>query len=98
MSSKGRQDKYPPAYTGSETDDELRALVLRLAQNCSASHSHRECVFRPLISLSCLTVNNIIAGLSRNACIGFLEDECACRNLHKGHNCQIQQNQEVEVA
>ena len=92
MSAKGREDKYPPAHTGLETDEELRALVLQLAQNCSVGHSHRECVFRPLISLSYTTVTSLIAGLSRKACIEILEDECGCRNLHQGHNCQIPQN------
>ena len=89
MASAGIDGKYLPAYTGAETDAELRELVHRLIDNCSVSHSHNPCVFRGIKGLHLTTIKTLVSGFSRESCIEFLNDECECRNLHGGRNCQI---------
>jgi len=90
MSALGADGKYLPAYTGSESDAELRDLILRLVENCSDCHSHKQCVFRPLKKIHNPTLTYIISKLNRPGLIGILNDECDCRNSHLGNNCQVQ--------
>jgi hypothetical protein len=43
-----------------------------------------ECVFRTLTTLAPATQQNVVAGLSRDACRQILNEERACRNLNNG--------------
>jgi len=92
IATQGRDGKFLPAYTGEETDAELRELILHFTENCSVEHSRPECVFRSLTGLTHASLEDLVNGLSREACLQLLADECACRNLCRGHNCQLPPN------
>jgi|ERR1035437_1625284 hypothetical protein len=89
MSSNGSDEKFLPACTGEETDEELRALIIHLTANCSVSLSRDACVFRPLTGLTYASLHNVVNGLSRETCLQMLAEECACRNRGDSHHCQV---------
>ena len=79
---------YFPAFTGTETDAELRELVLQMARNCRQKYSHPICQFRMLLGLSFPAMQNLLNNMERSALLDMLNEECFCRQTHHGQNCQ----------
>jgi len=80
--------QYLPAFTGNETDTELRELILQMARHCRREHSHPICQFRMMLGLSFPAMQNLLNNLSRAALLDILKEECFCRQTHQGQNCQ----------
>jgi hypothetical protein len=78
---------FPRALVGSETDQELRAQVLQLVQNCSLLEASQNCPLRPLKGLSHVTLKDTLNRLPRETVLAILQEELACRaQRHCGNN------------
>jgi len=80
LSTCGPDGKLLSAITGDETEGELRALVVRLAQSCPICQEHFGCPFRSLHHLYHATLQAWLNGMSRPALVGLFELECEARN------------------
>ena len=80
LSACGPDGSFLSATTGDETEGELRALVVRLAQACPVRQQHYGCPFRSLHHLYHVTLQAWLKGMSRTALLGLFELECEARN------------------
>jgi len=80
LSSCGTDGKYLSAITGDESEGDLRALVVRLAQACPICQEHFGCPFCALRHLYHATLQTWLNGMSRTALLGLFELECEARN------------------
>jgi len=91
MASKGPDGKFFPAYTGAESDEELRSIVVRFAQRGFLCHTRHECALRPMAGLTYVSLQNLANSMTRDTCLRILDAEWACRNFENGSNCMVSQ-------
>jgi len=89
MASKGPDGKFFPAYTGGESDEELRNIVVRFAQRGFLCRTRHECALRPMSGLTFVSLQNLANSMDRETCLQILDAEWACRNSENGRNCLV---------
>lgn len=77
--TKGPDGRLLPAVTGEETDEELRELVFRLAEQCPIGKKHPHCPFCMLGGLSLNSLRTFATSLNRRALLNLFELERNCR-------------------
>ena len=94
LAAKDAAGHFLPAYTGSETDEELHEIMVAMIENCRKNADISHCVFRLLKIIPNYTMKDMVHQIKRQTCLELLNEECACRNRHdcllplKNPHCQ----------
>lgn len=80
LTTKGPDGKLLPAITGTESDEELRNLVIGCVANCPLKQQHFNCPFRIMSGLTPDSLNQVVSNLKRQDLIFLFEMECETRN------------------
>ena len=68
------EEIIPPSYNGTETEEELRALIIQLTMS-SLWHPTNNRVIRMLAGLSFTSLINLVNGMSREVCLEILANQ-----------------------
>jgi hypothetical protein len=80
LTTKGPDGSLLPAIKGTESEEELRALVFGFVQSCSHKHQDYKCPFCILSGLSPDSQKNVVSRLKREDMIVLFEMEQESRN------------------
>jgi len=85
--AKTPQGKYLSLLRGRETDDDLKELILALAENCPRDVACPQCPFRILGALAKGPRLALVNSMSREMCLKVFESERNCRADMPGGTC-----------
>lgn len=78
--TKGPDAKTLSAIVDAEPTEELRELILRLAEQCPAGQKHPHCPFFSLVSLTETSLKNLPDQADRRRLLEQFACECECHN------------------
>lgn len=75
------EGEEPMMFTGQESVEELREMIIRFSMKCVASpgHNNVSSPFRILSGPSYASLTSFVQRIPRNACVRLIEDELVCR-------------------
>lgn len=83
VSTRGSDGKLLSAVAGSETDLELREMVLRFTDGHLTCPQRSECPFHLLTGLTYNSLKQTVENLPRQVMLDFFEMEHECRNARQ---------------